>query len=47
MHINILQDNFILTGLHACGNLTSSVIEIFVKESCFKGICIVGCCYNL
>ncbi|XP_066928761.1 probable methyltransferase-like protein 25 isoform X2 [Clytia hemisphaerica] len=39
--------DYILTGLHACGDLTTSAIKTFVKEKDFRAICIVGCCYNL
>jgi len=37
----------ILVGLHSCGDLTSHTLKLFTKESYFKGLQIVGCCYNL
>lgn len=37
----------ILIGLHACGDLTAHTLELFANESYFRGLQIVGCCYNL
>ncbi|XP_057313192.1 probable methyltransferase-like protein 25 [Hydractinia symbiolongicarpus] len=37
----------VLTGLHACGDLTSTAIKLFMKEEYFQALHIVGCCYNL
>ena len=36
-----------LTGLHTCGDLASSMLELFVTNSDIKSLCSVGCCYHL
>jgi len=40
------QESWLTCGLHACGDLTPSMIKLFLKgtSSAFVGI---GCCYNL
>ena len=40
-------NNSLLVGLHACGDLTAHTLKLFTKETYFRGIQIVGCCYNL
>lgn len=42
-----LAKGFVLTGLHACGDLTSTAIRTFLATPDIKGLCLVGCCYNL
>jgi len=37
----------VLVGLHACGDLTSNALRLFVKQSYFTGLVMVGCCHNL
>ena len=37
----------LLTGLHTCGNLASSTLELFVVNADVKSVCSVGCCYHL
>ena len=37
--------DFILTGLHACGDLTPTFLRFFVNCSTAKGLASVGCCY--
>lgn len=37
----------LLTGLHTCGGLGSSVVRLFVNDSAVAGVCAVGCCYQL
>ena len=37
----------LLTGLHTCGDLASSTLELFVANSDVKSVCSVGCCYHL
>lgn len=53
---NIIKDNFLnylnfneflLSGLHTCGNLASDSLKIFVKNPNIKIITNVGCCYHL
>ena len=36
-----------LTGLHTCGDLASSMLELFVTNPDIKSLCSVGCCYHL
>lgn len=36
-----------LTGLHVCGDLASTCIELFCKNSDVLSMCNIGCCYNL
>ena len=42
-----LNKNVFLFGLHNCGNLTSNTLKIFLQNSYFKSIAIIGCCLNL
>lgn len=37
----------LLTGLHTCGNLASTSVDIFATSSTCKCLCNVGCCYHL
>ena len=37
--------SFILTGLHACGDLTPTMLRVFVKCPNSVGLGSVGCCY--
>lgn len=37
----------LFTALHACGDLTPSILKLFIKSSLASAICLVGCCYNL
>ena len=51
--IKSIQDNIefnvkcLLTGLHTCGNLASTSLDLFVHSPDLKAICTVGCCYHL
>lgn len=36
-----------LAGLHTCGSLANTSLEIFVNSAKIKGLCNVGCCYHL
>lgn len=38
---------FCLSGLHTCGNLAASCMEIFQNNLDIRSICNVGCCYHL
>ena len=38
-------DNFILIGLHTCGDLGPSIIRIFASSPHAHGLVSVGCCY--
>ncbi|XP_067001301.2 probable methyltransferase-like protein 25 isoform X2 [Anabrus simplex] len=37
----------ILAGLHTCGNLAPSCLQLFVRSKSIKSLCNVGCCYHL
>ena len=37
----------LLTGLHTCGDLASSMLRIFCVNDSIKALCNVGCCYHL
>lgn len=37
---------FYLIGLHACGDLTSSMMSWFKSSTKVQGISIVSCCYH-
>ena len=39
------SDDFILTGLHACGDLTPTFLRFFVNCPAARGLASVGCCY--
>ena len=37
--------SFLLTGLHACGDLTPTMLRVFVKCPQARALASVGCCY--
>ncbi|KAL3310651.1 Ribosomal RNA adenine dimethylase domain-containing protein 1 [Cichlidogyrus casuarinus] len=37
--------NLLLTGLHACGDLSTATIDLFLENLNFKWLILVGCCY--
>lgn len=39
------KSGFILTGLHACGDLTPTFLRFYVNCDIAAGLCSVGCCY--
>ena len=39
------NDSIILTGLHACGDLSATMLRVFVQCSHVKAIASVACCY--
>ena len=39
------EDGFILTGLHACGDLTPTFLRFYVSCDIAVGLASVGCCY--
>ena len=52
--ISITNNKFSLIGLHSCGNLSNSIVNLYVnsnrdidKTSGCKLLCNVACCYNL
>ena len=40
-------DGFLLTGLHTCGELAPSTLQLFHTSSETTALCNVGCCYHL
>uniref|UniRef100_L7LYT7 Putative rrna adenine n-6-methyltransferase n=1 Tax=Rhipicephalus pulchellus TaxID=72859 RepID=L7LYT7_RHIPC len=38
-------ENFVLVGLHTCGNLGPSMIQLFADSPAARGLVSVGCCY--
>lgn len=40
------DENFVICGLHTCGDLCGNAISLFLKEPKLLGLCIVGCCYH-
>ncbi|GAB0093900.1 methyltransferase-like protein 25 [Sergentomyia squamirostris] len=41
------EANFCLSGLHTCGDLAVTCLEIFTRDPDVKFLCNIGCCYNL
>ncbi|XP_045197566.2 probable methyltransferase-like protein 25 [Mercenaria mercenaria] len=41
------QFSMMLAGLHTCGNLASTSMEVFVHSDQLKVLCNIGCCYHL
>ncbi|XP_055704036.1 probable methyltransferase-like protein 25 isoform X2 [Phlebotomus papatasi] len=41
------EKNFCLSGLHTCGDLAVSCLEIFIRDPYVRYLCNIGCCYNL
>lgn len=40
-----IRQHFLLTGLHACGDLTPTMLRVFASCSDIQGLASVGCCY--
>ncbi|KAK4767871.1 hypothetical protein SAY87_003012 [Trapa incisa] len=41
------ESSFVLAGLHACGDLSVTMIKTFVELDNIKAVVSIGCCYNL
>ncbi|KAH8389965.1 hypothetical protein KR200_004743 [Drosophila serrata] len=41
------KNNICLTGLHTCGNLASTCLQVFHAQSDCRLLCNIGCCYHL
>ncbi|XP_049296366.1 probable methyltransferase-like protein 25 [Anopheles funestus] len=41
------HNTFCLCGLHTCGNLGPNCLRLFHQNPTIRGICNVGCCYQL
>lgn len=39
------RQHFLLTGLHACGDLTPTMLRVFTSCPDIQGLASVGCCY--
>lgn len=39
------KENMVLVGLHACGDLSATMLKLFVRSD-MKGLVNVGCCYH-
>nr|CAH8861509.1 unnamed protein product [Trichobilharzia regenti] len=46
LHQLSCNQNYLLTGLHCCGDLSQSIIELFHKDETAKILLLVGCCYH-
>lgn len=47
-HFEVEGDpNILLAGLHTCGNLAPTCLQLFVNNKNIHSICNVGCCYHL
>ncbi|XP_055856677.1 probable methyltransferase-like protein 25 [Episyrphus balteatus] len=49
-HFNLPIDSspsLCLTGLHTCGNLASTCLQVFSAQKDFRVLCNIGCCYHL
>ncbi|KAI3688441.1 hypothetical protein L2E82_46021 [Cichorium intybus] len=41
------QNDMLLTGLHACGDLSVTMLRTFLESEQVKAVVSIGCCYNL
>ncbi|KAI3673932.1 hypothetical protein L6452_40063 [Arctium lappa] len=41
------NDSLLLTGLHACGDLSVTMLRTFLESEQVKAVVSIGCCYNL
>ncbi|KAI6687063.1 hypothetical protein NL676_023891 [Syzygium grande] len=41
------EDSLVLAGLHACGDLSVTMLKTFVECEEVKAVVSIGCCYNL
>ncbi|KAI0224820.1 Methyltransferase-like protein 25 [Lamellibrachia satsuma] len=44
---NDRDEALLLSGLHTCGNLASSTLQLFCNSGAAMALCNVGCCYHL
>ena len=48
-HVDRIEQNLnqaVITGLHACGDLSSATLKWFVSNSSLVGLSLVSCCYH-
>ena len=43
---DVYSSNILLTGLHTCGDLASSILRLFTRNDNVQAVCNVGCCYH-
>ena len=43
--IQSLQNRYLLTGLHACGDLSATMIRLFKESDSIQALVSVACCY--
>ncbi|XP_063432236.1 methyltransferase-like protein 25B [Mytilus trossulus] len=43
--ISHLDKRLLLTGLHACGDLTPTILRVYARCDDIRGVASVGCCY--
>lgn len=46
-HFDQQSNNICLTGLHTCGNLAATCLQVFHAQDNCRILCNVGCCYHL
>ncbi|CAH1446302.1 unnamed protein product [Lactuca virosa] len=46
-HIDMCCSSVLLTGLHACGDLSVTMLRTFLECEQVKAVVSIGCCYNL
>ncbi|EDW60587.1 probable methyltransferase-like protein 25 [Drosophila virilis] len=44
---NVTKPRICLTGLHTCGNLAATCLQVFHAQDNCRVLCNVGCCYHL
>ncbi|GFR97649.1 methyltransferase-like protein 25 [Elysia marginata] len=44
---NVVSARLFLSGLHTCGSLAVTSLNLFLQDSNTVGLCCVGCCYQL
>lgn len=40
------SDDLVLTGLHACGDLSTTMIRMYTESEHIRGLVSVACCYH-
>lgn len=40
-----VNQQYVLVGLHACGDLSATMLRLFTELNIFIGLVSVGCCY--
>jgi len=41
------SEKSVLVGLHTCGNLSCTLLDLFCANECISALVFVGCCYNM